>query len=48
MTAQIFYSLVIGAITWPVLFTDGLNNQYMNPLLDEIISMFLAKYAVIC
>jgi len=47
MTAGIFYSLVIGAITWPVLFTDGLDKQAMRPLLDEIINLFLAKYEMI-
>lgn len=47
MTARIFYSLVIGSITWPVLFTNGLNSQSTNPLLAEIIAMFLARYSVV-
>jgi len=44
MTARIFYSLVIGSITWPALFSDGIDKQTINPLLDEIINLFLTKY----
>ncbi len=44
LTARIFYSMVIGSITWPALFTDGLNQEVITPLLNEIISIFLAKY----
>lgn len=44
MCARMFYALVIGAITWPVLFTDGLNKETVKPLLDEVIAVFLARY----
>jgi TetR/AcrR family transcriptional regulator of autoinduction and epiphytic fitness len=45
MSARIFYSLIIGAITWPVLFTDGINKEAVKPVLDEVIAVFLARYA---
>jgi len=45
MTAMVFYALVIGAITWPALFTDGINKQAIKPMLDEIIVVFLARYS---
>ncbi len=44
MSARIFYALVIGAITWPVLFTDGLNKETVKPVLSEVIAVFLARY----
>lgn len=44
MSARIFYALVVGAITWPVLFTDGLNKEPVKPMLDEVIAVFLARY----
>jgi TetR/AcrR family transcriptional regulator of autoinduction and epiphytic fitness len=44
MSARMFYALVIGAITWPVLFTDGINKEATNPVLDEVIAVFLARY----
>ena len=44
MTARIFYSLVIGSITWPVLFTNGLDKHATELLLEEIIALFLARY----
>lgn len=44
MTARIFFSLVIGGITWPVLFTNDLEKKSTSEMLSEIISTFLAKY----
>ncbi|MCK5811668.1 MAG: TetR/AcrR family transcriptional regulator [Clostridiales bacterium] len=44
LAASLFYSLIIGAITWPVLFTDGINKQAIKPMIDEIIAIFLARY----
>jgi len=44
LTARVFYSLVVGAITWPALFTYGINKDEVSPILAEIISMFLSKY----
>jgi len=46
ITARVFYSLVIGAITWPALFTDGIDKQAIKPMLDEIIDVFITKYGV--
>lgn len=46
LTARMFYSMVEGCITWPALFTQGITEEYYNPLLDEIIDIFLAKYGV--
>jgi TetR/AcrR family transcriptional regulator, regulator of autoinduction and epiphytic fitness len=45
-TASIFYAMVVGAITWPALFADGIDKQAISPLLDEIIAMFLARYGI--
>jgi len=45
MTAQVFYALVIGAITWPALFTDGIDKQAIRPILNEVIAVFLARYS---
>lgn len=44
MAARVFYALVIGAITWPALFTDGIDKQAIKPMLDEVIIVFLARY----
>ncbi len=45
MAARVFYAMVIGAITWPALFRDHFDQQAILPILDEIIAVFLAKYA---
>ena len=45
MVARVFYALVIGAITWPALFTDGIDRREIKPLLDEVIAVFLARYS---
>lgn len=45
MAARVFYAMVIGAITWPALFRDRFDKQAILPILDEIIAVFLAKYA---
>jgi TetR/AcrR family transcriptional regulator of autoinduction and epiphytic fitness len=44
LTAQIFYGLVEGCLTWAALFTDGESLKSINPLLDEIASVFLSRY----
>ncbi len=44
LAASLFYSLIIGAITWPVLFTNGINKKAVKPMIDEIIAIFLARY----
>ena len=46
ITARVFNSLVVGGITWPVLFSDGIDKQSIKPILDEIIAVFLARYGV--
>ncbi len=45
IAARVFYALVIGAITWPVLFTERLDKESTKPMLNEIIAVFLARYA---
>ena len=46
IAARVFYALVVGGITWPVLFTEGFNRSAITPLLDEAIEVFLAKYEI--
>jgi TetR/AcrR family transcriptional regulator of autoinduction and epiphytic fitness len=45
LTAIIFYALVGGAISWPALFSEGINKSAVKPMLDEIIATFLARYS---
>ncbi len=45
VAGRIFYALVIGSITWPALFTDGIDKQVIKPILSELIAVFLARYA---
>ncbi len=45
VTARVFYSLVEGAITWPALFTEDVTKLHFEPMLDEIITTFMARYA---
>lgn len=44
LTAKIFYALVEGAITWPAIFSEGIDKSAMEPVLEEIITLFLARY----
>ncbi len=44
VTARVFYSLVEGAITWPALFTEDVSELQFEPMLDEIIITFMARY----
>ena len=44
IAARMFYSLIVGAITWPVLFTDGISKEIMKPMINEVIEVFLARY----
>ena len=46
LAARIFYALVEGAITYPALFSDGVDQTAIKPLLDEIVATFLARYGV--
>jgi TetR/AcrR family transcriptional regulator, regulator of autoinduction and epiphytic fitness len=44
LAARVFYALVEGAVTYPALFTGGIDKSAVKPLLDEIIATFLARY----
>lgn len=46
LTAIMFYSMVEGGITWPALFSQGISEQFYNPIVDEIIETFLARYGI--
>jgi TetR/AcrR family transcriptional regulator of autoinduction and epiphytic fitness len=46
LAAQIFYGLVEGCLTYAALFTDGESLKYKDNILNEILSTFLARYAV--
>ncbi len=46
LTARVFYGMVEGCLTYPGLFSDGESLKYMDPLLNELISVFLACYQV--
>ena len=45
LAARVFYALVEGAITYPATFTYGINKSAFEPMLDEIIATFLARYS---
>jgi TetR/AcrR family transcriptional regulator of autoinduction and epiphytic fitness len=45
LTARVFYAMVEGAITYPALFSNGINKSEVKPMLDEIIATFLARYS---
>jgi TetR/AcrR family transcriptional regulator, regulator of autoinduction and epiphytic fitness len=45
LAARVFYALVEGAITYPGLFSGGINKSAFEPMLDEIIATFLARYS---
>lgn len=44
LTARMFYGLVEGCITWAAVMTDGASLQMAEPLLDELIAVFLSRY----
>lgn len=44
LAARVFYALVEGAVTYPAIFSDGINKSAVKPMLDEIITTFLARY----
>jgi len=45
LAARLFNSLIIGALTWPPLFSNNINKQAMNPMIDEVINVFMARYS---
>jgi len=46
MAARVFYALVEGAITYPAIFSNGINHAVIKPILDEIVATFLARYGI--
>jgi TetR/AcrR family transcriptional regulator of autoinduction and epiphytic fitness len=44
LAAEIFYGLVEGCLTWNALMTDGESLKYIEPLLDELLAVFLSRY----
>lgn len=44
LAARIFYGLVEGCLTWGALMSDGESLAGSEPLLSEIITVFLARY----
>ena len=44
LAARIFYALIEGAVTYPALFSNGIDQAAIKPLLDELIATFLARY----
>jgi TetR/AcrR family transcriptional regulator of autoinduction and epiphytic fitness len=45
LTARVFYAMVEGAVTWPAIFSEGINRTAIEPILNEIIALFLTRYA---
>ena len=43
LAARVFYALVEGAITYPALFSKGIDKSAIKPMVDEIIATFLAR-----
>ncbi|MDD2994107.1 MAG: TetR/AcrR family transcriptional regulator, regulator of autoinduction and epiphytic fitness [Clostridiales bacterium] len=44
LTAQIFYGMMEGCLTWNILLTDGATLPYVEPILAEILDVFLCRY----
>lgn len=44
LTARIFYGLVEGCVTWAAVMTDGASLPASEPLVDELIAVFLCRY----
>jgi TetR/AcrR family transcriptional regulator of autoinduction and epiphytic fitness len=45
LAAEIFYGLVEGCLTWNALMTDGESLTYIDPLLNELLVVFLCRYS---
>ncbi len=45
LPARMFYGLVEGCLTYPALISDGANLRDKDELLDEMVSLFLSRYA---
>jgi len=46
LAASMFYGLIEGCLTWPALITDGASLRFADPILGEIVSMYLDAYRV--
>ncbi len=44
LAARVFYGMVEGCFTYPALFSDGENLKNIEPLLSELVSVFLTSY----
>jgi len=44
LAAQMFYGMVEGCLTWGALMSDGATLGQKEPLLDELIAVFLSRY----
>ena len=44
LACRVFYGLIEGGITYPAIFSSGINRAQVDPLLDELIETFIAKY----
>jgi TetR/AcrR family transcriptional regulator of autoinduction and epiphytic fitness len=44
LTAQIFYGMIEGCLTWNALLTGGESLKGTEPLIDEMINTFLIRY----
>jgi TetR/AcrR family transcriptional regulator, regulator of autoinduction and epiphytic fitness len=44
LAARVFYGMVEGCLTYPALFSNGESLKNMDPLLNEIVTVFLACY----
>ncbi|MCL2320790.1 MAG: TetR/AcrR family transcriptional regulator [Oscillospiraceae bacterium] len=44
LAARMFYGMVEGCLTWGALMSDGATLKFAEPILDELISIFLSRY----
>jgi len=44
LSARVFYALVEGALTWPALFVDDIKYINFEPMINEVVQTFLARY----
>lgn len=46
LAARVFYAMVEGGITYPAIFSNGVDHRAIEPMLREIARTFLARYGV--
>lgn len=46
LAATVFYGMIEGCLTWDALLTDGESLKNAEPVLDEIVCVFLSRYGV--